>query len=102
MPGPTVRPAMGLLLSQVSMVPSVPRWYSKHWKAPVGRAVDEAMPWGERSGSVASSDSRLYIRIWLCPPIRRCLLVPRVESGMVINETWLLVRAVEAFTQTRT
>ena len=38
--------------------------------------VREVKSAGERSGSVASSDSRLYIRILDWPPIRRCLLVP--------------------------
>lgn len=36
-PGPTVRPAMAAPLSQVSMVPSVPRWYSRHCQVPAGR-----------------------------------------------------------------
>lgn len=76
---------MELPFSQVSMVPSVPRWYSKHWNAPVGRGVEAAIPDGERSGRVASSDSRLYMRIWLCPPIRRCL--PVVVSGIVMKLT---------------
>jgi hypothetical protein len=39
----------------------------------------------------------LNMRIWLWPPIRRCLLVPWAESGIVMNETWFDVRAVAAF-----
>ena len=53
-PGPTVRPAMAAPLSQVSMVPSVPRWYSRHCHVPAGRFWEVAMPCGERSGRVAS------------------------------------------------
>lgn len=90
---------MALPFSQVSMVPSVPRWYSKHWNAPAGRGVEAAMPCGERSGRVASSDSRLYIRIWDCPPMRRCL--PVVVSGMVMNVAWLPVRALDALLWSR-
>lgn len=56
-----------------------------------------AIPCGERSGSVASSLSRLYIMILLWPPMRRCFLEPWAESGMVINVTWASVRALEAF-----
>jgi hypothetical protein len=78
---------MALPLSHVWIVPSEPRWYSKHWNDPVGRAAEAAMPCGDRSGSVASSDSRLYMRMLLWPPIRRCLLVPSVESGIVIKVT---------------
>jgi hypothetical protein len=78
------------------MLPSVPKWYSKHSQAFVGRAWEVATPCGERSGSVASSDSRLYIKIWSWPPIRRCSLVPSAESGIVMKETWLAVRAVVA------
>jgi hypothetical protein len=35
--GPTVRPAMASPFSQVSMLPSVPRWYSRHCHVPAGR-----------------------------------------------------------------
>ena len=58
-----VRPAIAALFNQVSMLPSVPKWYSKHCHDPTGRAAEEAEPCGERSGRVASSDSRLYIKI---------------------------------------
>src|SRR5690348_7090048 len=95
--GPTERPEMAAPLSHVSMVPSVPMWYSKHCHSPVGRAVELAMPCGESSGSVASSDSRLYIRIWLCPPMRRCLFVPWAGSGIVMKVTCDEVRALDAF-----
>jgi len=63
----------------------------------VGRAFEVAMPWGERSGRVASSDSRLYMRILDWPPMRRCLFVPWAESGMVMKVTWESVRAFDAF-----
>lgn len=76
MPGPTVRPVTAAPFSQVSIVPSVPTWYSKHSQLPAGRAAEVAMPCGDSSGRVASSDSRLNIRILLWPPMRRCLLVP--------------------------
>jgi hypothetical protein len=91
-----VRPAIALLFNQVSMLPSVPKWYSKHSQAPAGRAVEVAVPCGERSGRVASSDSRLYIRIEFWPPIRRCLPAAWAESGIVMKETWFAVRAVVA------
>lgn len=91
-----VSPAMATLLSHVSMLPSVPMWYSKHSQAPVGKAVEEATPCGDRSGSVASSVSRLNMRMEFCPPIRRCLLVAWAASVMVIKETWLEVSAFVA------
>lgn len=91
-----VRPAIAALFNQVSMLPSVPKWYSKHCHDPAGRAVEVADPCGERSGRVASSDSRLYIKIWFWPPIRRCLPAGWAESGIVMKETWLDVRAVVA------
>lgn len=78
------------------MLPSAPRWYSKHSQVPAARGLELAVPSGERSGRVASSDSRLYIRISFWPPIRRCLPSPWEESGMVMKETWLAVRAVVA------
>jgi len=59
-----VRPAIAALFNQVSILPSVPKWYSKHSQAPTGRASEDATPCGERSGRVASSVSRLYIKIW--------------------------------------
>lgn len=55
------------------------------------------MPWGERSGRVASSDSRLYIRMEDWPPMRRCLFVPWEASSWVMKETWSALRAVVAF-----
>lgn len=54
--GPTVKPGMAVPSSQVSTVPSVSRWYSKHCQTSVERAVDEAMPFVEKSGRVASLD----------------------------------------------
>jgi len=54
MPGPTFRPGMAAPLIHVSIVPSVPRWYSRHCHEPAGRFAEVAMPCGERSGSVAS------------------------------------------------
>lgn len=56
-----------------------------------------AIPCGERSGRVASSDSRLYIRMEDWPPMRRCLLVPWEASSWVMKETWSAFRAVVAF-----
>lgn len=53
-PGPTVRPAMAAPLSQVSILPSVPRWYSRHCHVPAARFCEVAIPCGERSGRVAS------------------------------------------------
>jgi hypothetical protein len=53
-PGPTFRPGTAAPLIHVSMVPSVPRWYSRHCHEPAGRLAEVAMPCGERSGSVAS------------------------------------------------
>ena len=91
-----VRPAIASLFSQVSILPSAPKWYSKHSQVSVARALEVAIPAGERSGRVASSDSRLYIRISLWPPIRRCFPSPWEESGIVMKETWLAVRAVVA------
>ena len=43
-PGPTVRPAMAAPFSQVSMLPSVPRWYSRHCHVPAGRFWEVAIP----------------------------------------------------------
>lgn len=82
-----VSPGMAALFNHVSMLPSVPRWYSKQSHSFVGRAMEVATPCGDMSGSVASSTSRLYMRIWSWPPIRRCLFVPCAESGMVMKET---------------
>jgi hypothetical protein len=53
-PGPTFRPETAAPLIHVSMVPSVPRWYSRHCHEPAGRLTEVAMPCEERSGSVAS------------------------------------------------
>jgi hypothetical protein len=78
------------------MLPSVPRWYSKHVHVLVGSALEDAMPCGERSGRVASSVSRLYMRILDWPPMRRCFFAPWAESGMVMKETWESVRALDA------
>src|SRR4051794_14820682 len=78
------------------MLPSAPTLYSKHCQLPVGRAVEAATPCGERSGRVASSDSRLYIMMLFWPPMRRCFLAPWAESGMVMKLTWEEVRALEA------
>jgi hypothetical protein len=55
------------------------------------------MPLGERSGSVASSVSRLYIRMFDWPPMRRCFFVPRVEDGMVMKVMCEAVRGLDAF-----
>ena len=98
-PPPTVRPATTAPFNHVWMLPSVPRWYSKHCQLPVGRVAEVEMPTGERSGRVASSDSRLYIRILLWPPIRRCLLLPWAGSGMVMKLTCESVRALDALLQ---
>lgn len=38
------RPGIAALFNHVSMLPSVPRWYSKHSQAPVGRATEVATP----------------------------------------------------------
>jgi hypothetical protein len=70
-------------------------WYSKHWNDPAGSGVEAAIPSGDKLGSVASSDSRLYMRISLWPPMRR--FFPVVVSGIVIKVTWLAVKAVVAF-----
>jgi hypothetical protein len=96
-PLPTVNPAIVALFSHVWMLPSVPRWYSKHVHAFVGNALDDAIPFGDRSGRVASSVSRLYMRILDCPPMRRCLFVPWAESGIVMKLTCESVRALLAF-----
>src|SRR4051812_21430469 len=98
-PDLTVRPATTVPSSQVCTLPSVPRRYSKHVHFPLGRAVDVAMPWGLRSGRVASSVSRLYMRILDWPPMRRCFLAPWAESGMVMKETWASVSALVALLQ---
>jgi hypothetical protein len=95
-PGPTVRPATAAPLSQVSMLPSVPRWYSRHCHVPAGRFWEVAMPCGERSGRVASLSWRLYIRISDMPPKRRCWFVPSAASGMTMKVMCSDVRALEA------
>lgn len=97
MPGPYERPGMASPLSHVSMVPSVPMWDSKHSQVLAGRPFELAMPCGESSGSVASSDSRLYSRIWLMPPILRCLSVPSAGSGKTMKVTWASPMALDAF-----
>jgi hypothetical protein len=94
-PGPTVRPAMAAPLSQVSIVPSVPRWYSRHCHVPAGRSAEVATPCGERSGRVASLSWRLYIMISIIPPNRRCWFVPSAASGITMKVTWSDVRAFE-------
>lgn len=67
------------------------------FQVPAGSGADASMPWGERSGRVASSDSRLNMRMELWPPMRRCLPSPWAESGMVMKVTWASVRLVEAW-----
>lgn len=71
-PGPTARPEIRAPLSQASMVPSVPRWYSRHCQEPAGRSTEVAMPCGERSGRVASLSWRFHIRMLDMPPNRKC------------------------------
>lgn len=95
-PGPTVRPEIRAPLSQASMVPSVPRWYSRHCHDPAGRSTDVAIPCGERSGRVASLSWRFHIRMLDMPPNRRCWFTPdSAASGMTMNVTWSEVRAFE-------
>jgi hypothetical protein len=96
MPGPALRPGTAAPLIQVSMVPSVPRWYSRHCHEPAGRLAEVAMPCGERSGSVASLSWRFHIMISDMPPKRRCWFTPSAASGITTKVTCSEVRALAA------
>jgi len=95
-PGPTFRPGTAAPLIHVSMVPSVPRWYSRHCHEPAGRLAEVAIPCGERSGRVASLSCRFHIMISDMPPNRRCWFTPSAASGITTKVTCSEVRALAA------